>query len=160
MEKLYTKAIELAKLDGSQTCIDLYSGTGTIGLSISKQAKQVLGVEIVEEAVRNAKKNAELNNIQNCTFLCQDATEFANEYKEKQVDVVFVDPPRKGMSEQGIHDIVTMDPETIIYVSCNPETLARDLKVFENKGYTCSLIQPVDMFAQTLGLENIAKLSK
>lgn len=160
MEKLYSKAIELANLNGTQTCIDLYSGTGTIGLSISSKAKEVLGVEIVEEAVLNAKENARINNIENCNFLCQDATDFANEYKDKKVDVVFVDPPRKGMTEQGINDIVTMQPDTLIYVSCNPETLARDLKIFDEKGYACSMIQPVDMFAQTLGLENIAKLIK
>lgn len=160
MEKLYSKAIEMANLDGTQTCIDLYSGTGTIGLSISKKSKTVLGVEIVEEAVMNAKENARINNITNCNFLCQDATEFANEYKDKKVDVVFVDPPRKGMTEQGINDIVTMQPDTLIYVSCNPETLARDLKIFKEKGYICQMIQPVDMFAQTLGLENIAKLVK
>ena len=158
MEKLYQCAIDMAKLDGKQTCIDMYSGTGTIGLSISKHAKSVLGVEIVKEAVDNANVNKELNHIQNCEFRCQDATEFAHDMKNQKIDVVFVDPPRKGMTRQGIEDVVTMNPDVLIYISCNPDTLARDLNVFKENGYVCEKVQPVDMFAQTTGLECVAKI--
>ena len=160
MEKLYQCAIEMAELDGHQTCIDLYAGTGTIGLSIASKANYVTGVEIVPEAVTNANENAKINAISNYTCICMDASAFAAKHKNEKIDVLFVDPPRKGMSEQGINDILTMSPDTIIYVSCNPETLFRDLKLFQENGYHCLKIQPVDMFAQTLGLENIAKLVK
>lgn len=160
MERLYQTAIDCAQLNKNQTCIDLYSGTGTIALAISGCVKEVIGVEIVKEAVDNANRNKEINHIDNCTFICQDATEFARERKYSKVDVLFVDPPRKGMSEQGIQDIVTLQPEKIIYISCNPDSLVRDLKIFLTQGYFCQMIQPVDMFCHTTGIENIAVLKK
>ena len=142
--------------------MDMYSGVGTIGLSISKVSKEVIGVEIVKEAVDNANRNALLNGIENCTFIHQDATDFVKEMKKKhkKVDVIFVDPPRKGMTEQGIEDLSYLQAKTIVYISCNPDTLARDLVLLEKKGYRTKQIQPVDMFAQTTQVENIALLEK
>ena len=159
METLYQCAIDGAKLSGQETCIDMYAGAGTIGMAISKQAKKVIGVEIVEEAVLNAKENVKRNQITNCEYICQDATVFANECKE-HVDVVFVDPPRKGMSEQGIQDIVRIQPNTVMYISCNPKTLKRDLDLFEQWDYNCTYVQPVDMFAYTTGVECVARIER
>ena len=160
MEVLYNQAIKAANLSGNETCIDMYAGTGTIGMAVSKHAKSVIGVEIVKEAVDNANDNTKMNHLDNCHYVCQDATDFAHERKSDKIDVVFIDPPRKGMAENGIQDTVTMQPEKIIYVSCNPKTLSRDLKIFKNYGYQCEYVQPVDMFCQTTGLECVAKLSK
>ena len=160
MEVLYNQAIKAASLSGNETSIDMYAGTGTIGMAVSKHAKSVIGVEIVKEAVDNANDNTKMNHLDNCRYVCQDATDFAHEHKEDKIDVVFIDPPRKGMTENGIQDTVTMQPEKIVYVSCNPKTLSRDLKIFKNYGYQCEYVQPVDMFCQTTGLECVAKLSK
>lgn len=160
MEVLYNQAIKAANLSGNETCIDMYAGTGTIGMAVSKHAKSVIGVEIVKEAVDNANDNTKMNHLDNCHYVCQDATDFAHEHKDDKIDVVFIDPPRKGMTENGIQDTVTMQPEKIVYVSCNPKTLSRDLKIFKNYGYQCEYVQPVDMFCQTTGLECVAKLSK
>lgn len=160
MEVLYNQAIKAANLSGNETCIDMYAGTGTIGMAVSKHAKSVIGVEIVKEAVDNANDNTKMNHLDNCHYVCQDATDFAHEHKNDKIDVVFIDPPRKGMTENGIQDTVTMQPEKIVYVSCNPKTLSRDLKIFKNYGYQCEYVQPVDMFCQTTGLECVAKLTK
>lgn len=160
MEVLYNEAIHAANLTGNETCIDMYAGTGTIGISIAKYVRKVIGVEIVKEAVDNAKYNVKINNLNNCEYICQDASMFAHEYRKKKIDVIFIDPPRKGMTEDGILDTVHMDPKKIIYISCNPKTLARDLKLFKKQNYQCEFIQPVDMFCQTNGLECVAKLTK
>lgn len=162
MEVLYKEAIQAGQLDSSMTIVDMYAGTGTIGICASQYVKEVLGVEIVREAVENAKRNCQRNGIKNCTYLCQDATLFAHQLsqKKKKIDVVFVDPPRKGMTQQGISDLLTLNPKRIVYVSCNPQTLHRDLKWIEEKGYRCQYIQPVDMFCQTIGLECVAKIEK
>lgn len=160
MEVLYNQAIKVANLSGNETCIDMYAGTGTIGMAVSKHAKSVIGVEIVKEAVDNANDNTKMNYLDNCHYVCQDATDFAHEHKNDKIDVVFIDPPRKGMTENGIIDTITMQPDKIIYVSCNPKTLSRDLKIFKNYGYQCEYVQPVDMFCQTTGLECVAKLVK
>lgn len=160
MEFLYNEAIKAANLTGNETCIDMYAGTGTIGISIAKYVRKVIGVEIVKEAVDNAKYNVKINDLNNCEYICQDASKFAHEYRKKKIDVIFIDPPRKGMSEDGILDTIHMDPKKIIYISCNPKTLARDLKIFKKQNYQCEFIQPVDMFCQTNGLECVAKLTK
>lgn len=160
MEVLYNQAIKVANLSGNETCIDMYAGTGTIGMAVSKHAKSVIGVEIVKEAVDNANDNTKMNYLDHCHYVCQDATDFAHEHKNDKIDVVFIDPPRKGMTENGIIDTITMQPDKIIYVSCNPKTLSRDLKIFKNYGYQCEYVQPVDMFCQTTGLECVAKLVK
>lgn len=160
MEVLYKQAIQGADLSKEDTCIDMYAGTGTIGMAVSRHVKNVLGVEIVQEAVDNANENVALNHLDHCTYVCQDATIFANEHKYEKIDVVFIDPPRKGMTQNGIIDTVTMDPKKIVYVSCNPDTLARDVKLFKGYGYRCLYIQPVDMFCHTLGLECVCILVK
>lgn len=160
MEVLYQQAIHAANLTGNETCIDMYAGTGTIGISIAKYVKQVIGVEIVKEAVENAKYNVKINHLDNCEYICEDASKFVHKYKNKNVDVVFIDPPRKGMIEEGILDTIHMEPKQIIYISCNPKTLSRDLKIFKMYDYHCEYIQPVDMFCQTNGLECVAKLTK
>ncbi len=160
MEVLYSQAIKAADLSGNETCIDMYAGTGTIGMAVSKHAKSVIGVEIVKEAVDNANDNTKMNHLDNCHYICQDATDFAHDHKDDKIDVIFIDPPRKGMTENGIKDTVTMQPNKIVYVSCNPKTLSRDLKIFKEYGYLCEYVQPVDMFCQTTGLECVAKLTK
>ena len=160
MEVLYSQAIKAADLSGNETCIDMYAGTGTIGMAVSKHAKSVIGVEIVKEAVDNANDNTKMNHLDNCHYICQDATDFAHDHKDDKIDVIFIDPPRKGMTENGIKDTVTMQPNKIVYVSCNPKTLSRDLKIFKEYGYQCEYVQPVDMFCQTTGLECVAKLTK
>ena len=160
MEVLYNQAIKAANLFGNETCIDMYAGTGTIGMAVSKHAKSVIGVEIIKEAVDNANDNTKMNHLDNCHYICQDATDFAHDHKDDKIDVIFIDPPRKGMTENGIKDTITMQPDKIIYVSCNPKTLSRDLKIFKNYGYQCEYVQPVDMFCQTTGLECVAKLVK
>ncbi len=157
MEVLYSRALELADLSKDDEVIELYSGTGTIGLLAARKAGHVIGVEIVPEAVANANVNREVNGITNAEFVCMDASEFAAKNRNR-ADVVMVDPPRKGMSAQGIHDICLLRPKRIIYISCNPRTLARDLKIFMDSGYACDLIQPVDMFAHTAGVECVARL--
>lgn len=160
MEVLYNQAIKASNLSGNETCIDMYAGTGTIGMAVSKHAKSVIGVEIVKEAVDNANDNTKMNYLDHCHYVCQDATDFAHDHKDDKIDVVFIDPPRKGMTENGIKDTITMQPDKIVYVSCNPKTLSRDLKIFKNYGYQCEYVQPVDMFCQTTGLECVAKLVK
>lgn len=160
MEVLYSQAIKAANLTGNETCIDMYAGTGTIGMAVSQHAKSVIGVEIVKEAVDNANDNTKMNHLDHCHYVCQDATDFAHNHKEDKIDVIFIDPPRKGMTENGIKDTITMQPDKIVYVSCNPKTLSRDLKIFKEYGYQCEYVQPVDMFCQTIGLECVAKLTK
>lgn len=159
MERLYQCALDFAGLKKDERVIELYSGTGTIGLLASREAKEVTGVEIVQEAVDNAKENAKRNHIENATFVCMDASKFTAQ-NENSADVVFVDPPRKGMSMQGIDDICRLSPRCVIYISCNPRTLARDLGIFKEKGYLADVIQPVDMFSHTTGMECVARLRK
>ena len=160
MERLYQTAYEFARLTKDMTIVDMYAGTGTIGICASAYVKKVIGVEIVQEAVENARKNCAINHVSNCDYACRDATEFTCQMKEskEKVDVVFVDPPRKGMTKQGIQDICIMQPAKIIYISCNPQTLARDLQIYRANGYHCQQIQPVDMFCQTTGMECVSLL--
>lgn len=159
MEVLYSAALKMADLKKTDQVVELYSGTGTIGLLAARQAASVTGVEIVPEAVENARENAAINHIDNARFVCEDASKFAADYRG-QADVLIVDPPRKGLSAQGITDIVRIHPERIVYVSCNPRTLQRDLVLLEEQGYNCPVIQPVDMFSHTSGVECIALLEK
>lgn len=159
MEVLYKTALDAADIHPGDRVIDMYSGTGTLGLLAARQGASVTGVEIVPEAVDNARHNARLNGIDNADFRCQDATEFAMEQQEP-VDVLIVDPPRKGLSEQGIRDIVRISPKRIVYVSCGPNTLKRDLERFAQSGWQARWIQPVDMFCQTPNVEAVCLLEK
>lgn len=159
MEILYSKALSLADLKPDDQVVELYSGTGTIGMLAARDAQEVIGVEINPEAAANAQENARINHIENIQFVCQDATKFVHSW-HGNADVVLVDPPRKGMSAQGISDVADLHPQRVVYISCNPRTLARDLGLFQNKGYICHQIQPVDMFSQASGVECVALLEQ
>lgn len=159
-EKLYSKAREYAGLTGNEVLLDLYCGTGTIGLSMAKDCKKLIGVEIIEDAVRDAEKNAAENEITNAEFICSDAESAAKKLEENGLkpDVIIVDPPRKGIGEELVKTIVKMNPERVVYVSCDPATLARDLKFFDEYGYKTEEVTPVDMFPRTAHCESAAKL--
>ena len=161
-EKLYRLAAQAAALSGKETLLDLYCGTGTIGLSMAHTAGAVIGVEEVEAAVRDAKKNAAANRIRNARFICADAAQAAAQLAGEgtHVDVVVLDPPRKGCAPDLIDTVAGMAPQRIVYVSCDPATLARDLKLFADKGYTTRWVQPVDLFPRTAHCENVACLVK
>ena len=158
-EVLYSKAIELASLDKSQIVLDAYCGIGTIGLIASKYVKQVIGVEIVKQAIVDAKNNAKLNNISNASFICEDASKFIVDLakNDEKMDVVFLDPPRKGVDTPLIESLLKLEPSKIVYVSCNPSTLARDLSLFTYK-YDVKEVQPVDMFPHTYHVETVVLL--
>lgn len=159
-ERLYTIAGEYAQLKDTDILIDLYCGTGTIGLSLAKNCRELIGVEIVPEAIVNAKENAERNNINNVRFICGDAAKAAEDLKREGVtpDVIIIDPPRKGCDSALIHTISEMNPSRVVYVSCDPATLARDLKTFEELGYKTLEVTPVDMFPRTAHVESVANL--
>ncbi len=157
-EVLYSKALEYADLKGDEIVFDAYCGIGTISLFLSKKAKKVYGVEIVPQAIDNAKENAKLNDIRNAEFLVGESETVIPEMYKKGIkaDVIVVDPPRKGCDEKLLDVIVLMSPERVVYVSCNPATLARDLKYLSERGYVVKEIQPVDMFPQTTHVEAVA----
>lgn len=161
-EILYRTAIGFAGLTGKERVLDAYCGIGTIGLSAAGQAKQVIGVELNPDAVKDAIINAKLNGIRNTYFTTGDAGDFLDGMvKEKEhVDVIFMDPPRTGSSEKFIRSAVRMAPKKIVYVSCGPDTLARDLKLFVKSGYRVEKIQPVEMFCWTEHVECVALLSR
>lgn len=162
-QRLYSLAADYAQLDGTQLLLDLYCGTGTIGLSMADRAKKLIGVEIIPQAIENAKQNAALNGKENCEFLCADAAQAAETLAKRgeRPDVVVLDPPRKGCDAALIDTVAqTMSPRRIVYVSCDPATLARDLKLFCEKGYTLQAVTPVDMFPRTAHVESVALLIK
>ena len=161
-EKLYNKAMEYADLDKNSTVIDAYCGIGTIGLVAAKKAGKVIGVELNRDAVHDAISNAKRNDAQNIRFYCDDAGDFMEAMAEEgeKADVVFMDPPRSGSSRKFINSMLKMSPETIVYISCNPETLARDLIYITKGGYKVKKITPVDMFPHTNHIETVVKLSK
>ena len=161
-ERLYEKAAEYAALTGDEVLLDLYCGTGTIGLSMANRAKKLLGVEIIPQAVENAKENAARNHIHNARFLCGDAAQAAAELERsgERPHVVVIDPPRKGCSPELVKTIAAMTPRRVVYVSCDPATLARDLKLFAQLGYPPVEATPVDMFPGTAHVETVALLSK
>ena len=159
-EVLYGKAMEFAELSGRERVLDAYCGTGTIGIIASKNAKCVIGVELNGDAVKDAKVNAELNEIKNIEFYKDDAGKFmvkAAEVGEK-FDTVIMDPPRAGASLEFLKSLVFLAPEKIVYISCNPETQARDFSYLTRKGYKVRKIQPVDMFPHTDHVETVALL--
>lgn len=159
-EVLYNVAKDYAGLTGAETVFDLYSGIGTISIFIAENAKKVYGVEVVTPAVEDAKENAEMNEIRNVEFLAGEAEKVVPQMYEKGVmaDVVFVDPPRKGCDEKLLNTIIEMKAKKVVYISCNPATLARDLKVLTNSGYEIKEVQPVDMFPQTSHIECVSLL--
>lgn len=159
---IYEKVKEWAALDKKSTVLDLYCGIGGIGLFLAEQAKRVIGIEVVEEAVADARKNARLNGFNNCRFEAGDAAPLLEELADdgEQVDVVVLNPPRKGCDEEVLERVAGLLPRRIVYVSCSPESLMRDLNILKKLGYVCSEIQPVDMFPQTVHVENVALLEK
>lgn len=155
-EKLYKTAIELAKLDKDDVVLDLYSGTGTITNLVAQRVKRVIGIEIVEDAVKDAIKNSNINSISNTKFICGDAAKEISRINE-DVDVIFLDPPRNGADKKTIEVITKLLPKEIIYISCNPVTLARDLGIL-NTLYNVKKVVPVDMFPNTSHVECVCVL--
>jgi len=163
-EHLYNAAIKMAQLTGKETIIDAYCGIGTIGIVASKYAKKVIGIELNKDAVKDAIANAKCNSISNCYFHEADAGKFmldlAEGSKENEVDVVFMDPPRSGSTEEFLSSVAKLKPKKVVYISCNPETQARDVKVLEKKGYKVVECRPFDMFPFTEHVENIVLLQR
>ncbi len=159
---LYEKALAYAGLSGEETVIDAYCGIGTITLFLARLAKRVYGVEVVEEAIVDARRNAALNGIENVEFEVGEAEHVMPAWRERGVnaDVVVVDPPRKGCDERLLLTMAAMKPQRIVYVSCNPATLARDVRVLVERGYRLVEVQPVDMFPQTTHVECVALLER
>ena len=161
-ERLYQIAMEYAELTGKERVIDAYCGIGTIGMVASKKAREVIGVELNRNAVKDARINAKLNQIKNITFYEGDAGKFMVSMAEEgeKADVVFMDPPRSGSDEAFLSSVIKLAPKRIVYVSCGPDTLARDLKYLTGHGYKVKKIQPVDMFGFTQHTETVCLLSK
>lgn len=161
-EVLYGKAIEYAGLTGKETVIDAYSGIGTIGMIVSDHAKQVISVELNGDAVRDAISNAKINKIKNIQFCKADAGDFMVQMaaRGQKADVVFMDPPRAGSDKKFMDSLLKLAPKKVVYVSCNPETLKRDLAYLTSKGYRVKETQPVDMFPMTVHTENVCLLIK
>ncbi len=160
-EVLYQKVIDLLELSGGECLLDLYCGIGTIGLSMAEKVKELVGVEIVPEAVENAKENARLNGVANAEFFCADAKEAAKRFAEegKQFDCIVVDPPRKGCDQQTLDAIRKMAPKKLVYVSCNSATLARDLKIL-TEDFEIKNVTPVDLFPRTHHVETVVLLER
>lgn len=160
-EKLYSTAIEYADLKGDETVIDAYCGIGTIGLTAAGKAGKVIGIELNREAVRDAVTNCRENGFKNAEFYQGDAGDFMTHMAQhgQRAEVVFMDPPRSGSTEQFVNAVARLNPEKVVYVSCNPETQARDLKWFKSKGFKVVKAQPVDMFPYTEHVETVCLLS-
>lgn len=161
-EKLYAKALEYASPNKNDVIADLYCGAGTIGLSMAKKAKKVIGVDIVPDAIKNAKKNADLNNISNAEFYCGDAGEIFSQLHQSGCypDVIILDPPRKGCSKESLDVIITSSPSKIIMISCNPSTAARDAKYLSKHGYSVTKVCGTDLFPSTKHVECVVLMSR
>ena len=161
-ERLYEQALAYADLHGTETVIDAYCGTGTITLFLAQKARKVYGIEIVQPAILDARKNARDNNVKNAEFIVGDATAVMPALYKQGIrpDVVVVDPPRAGCTETVLRTFANMKPQRIVYVSCNPATLARDLAILKELGFLVQEVQPVDLFPQTSHVENVCLLRK
>ena len=161
-QRLYEAAIEQGQITKNDTVLDLYCGVGTISLIMAKAAKKVIGVEIVPQAVEDAKENAMRNGIENAEFFCGDAGKAALALEAKGIcpDVIVVDPPRKGLNGDAIEAMAKMSPRRIVYVSCDPATLARDVKLLKEKGYSVASAQAADLFPRCAHVESIVCLVK
>jgi len=159
-EKLYQTAIDFAGLTGKEVVLDAYCGIGTIGMTAASKAKEVIGVELNKDAVKDAIANAKVNGIKNVRFYNKDAGDFIVSMAQKNVkcDVIFMDPPRSGSTEKFLDCVAKLAPKRVVYVSCDPVTLARDLKYITKKGYKVEKIQPVEMFCYTKHCENVVLL--
>ena len=161
-EVLYDTALEYAQLTGKETVIDAYCGTGTISLYLAQKARKVYGVEIVSPAIKDAEKNARENNVRNAEFIVGDCTKVMPRLYKQGVrpDVVVVDPPRAGCTEAVLQTFASMQPKRIVYVSCNPATLARDIEIMAKLGYKAKKVQPVDMFSHSSHVESVALINR
>ncbi|MGG5316001.1 23S rRNA (uracil(1939)-C(5))-methyltransferase RlmD [Enterococcus sp. AZ072] len=161
-EKLYQTAIDFAQLKPEDVVIDAYCGIGTIGLSFAEQVKHVYGVEVVPQAIEDAQYNAQVNGLENVTYQIGKAEKVMKQWEQLGIkpDVIFVDPPRKGLAEEFIQASAELNPDRIVYISCNPATLARDLERFGELGYQAEKVQPVDLFPQTYHIEAVVLLTK
>lgn len=161
-EKLYNLASEYADLKSNETLIDMYCGTGTIGLTMANKVKKLIGVEIIPQAIEDANKNAKFNNITNAEFICADASTAAQQLNKRGIkpDCIILDPPRKGCDKELIKTISEMSPLRIVYVSCDPATLARDIKIFAGYDYKAQKITPVDLFPRTIHVECVVLMSR
>lgn len=157
-EILYTLGRQILDIKGDETLLDLYCGIGTIGLTMSSKVSQIIGAEIVEKAVLDARENALLNNVANSKFICSDSKEVFKNFSNLKIDAVILDPPRKGCSESVLKDLIGMFPEKILYISCNPATLAKDLKVLCEEKYKICTVIPVDLFPRTPHVETVVQL--
>ena len=156
---LYDQVLEYAELTGEEVVVDAYCGLGSISLYLADQAQEVYGIEVVEEAVKMANQNAEINEIENCFFKAGTVKDLLPQLAENvQPEVIVVDPPRKGCAEEVLETFAEINPERIVYVSCDPTSLARDLKRLKKLGYAAEEVQPVDMFPQTYHIENVVQL--
>jgi 23S rRNA (uracil1939-C5)-methyltransferase len=161
-EQIYRLVREWASLTGRERVLDLYCGIGGISLYLARQAREVIGVEMSEAAIADAGRNARMNGITNCRFEAGDTAELLSELREdaESFDLIVLNPPRKGCTEEVLRAVAGLGPARIIYVSCSPQTLSRDLALLARLGYPCSRVQPVDMFPQTPHVENVALLHR
>ncbi|MDN5317358.1 MAG: rRNA (uracil1939-C5)-methyltransferase [Thermoanaerobacterium sp.] len=159
---LYEKALEYADLKGDETVFDVYCGIGTISIFFAEHARKVYGIEVIPDAVEDARRNAAINGVDNAEFIAGKAEDVMKDLCNKGLkpDVVVFDPPRKGLDKDVVEASIKMNPEKIIYVSCNPTTLARDLRIFEDNGYKTKKVQPVDMFPYTYHVECVTLMSR
>jgi 23S rRNA (uracil1939-C5)-methyltransferase len=155
-EQLYNKAIELCGLTGNERVLDAFCGVGTLSLISSRKAKEVIGIECVAEAIDDAKENAGLNAVENVSFICDTVESRIKSIGD--IDVVILNPPRKGCEPELIRVLCEKKPKTIVYISCDPATLSRDVALLCNEGYTVETIQPFDMFPQTAHVETIVRM--
>ena len=161
-EKLYSLAADFANLNSGETLVDMYCGIGTIGLTMAKNVKNLIGAEIVSQAIEDAEKNKLINSIDNAEFICADAAKAAKILEDREVrpDCIIIDPPRKGCGADLIEMVSEMNPKRIVYVSCDPATLARDVKLFREYGYSVNKAVPVDMFPRTAHVETVVSMSR
>ena len=160
VKNLYDKIKEFAEIKFGENVLDLYCGTGTIGIYLSTIAKEVTGIEIVQSAINDAKANAKINKVSNADFICADATNWLSKHKKEHFDKIILDPPRAGLNKEIIKALSEADFASIIYVSCNPATFARDIKEFEIYGLELKKVQPMDMFPQTHHLECVGSIAR
>lgn len=156
-ENLYRKALEISDLNGDETVLDAYCGVGTLSLYFARHCKKIIGIECVPEAIKDANENAKLNSIHNATFFCAYLEDYINDIQS--IDLMILNPPRKGCEKSILERIKNISPKKIIYISCNPSTLARDLAILHAYGYAIELVHPFDMFPQTAHVECLVKLT-